>query len=365
MSNEAILATLRTLDADDRAFEESGIAIQSKPNGLVLGASVVVDVQPPRSGLGLYVGDVDAILAVPSCRVVEPPRYYLSEERFGYEDAVVPDSVLQYRLAVRVVRCIGEVAAFVDRYQAEAVFFGPSRLRVPIDYKVHDLKNLARKDVEGLESFVFERIHKDQKSAILSAAIVEACRDKPEPSRFKYLILNLTEIIDKAQEGYKLFASEFSYEKIKGKTEDAINEYAGKIHKTFHDIQNQVMGIPVATVIVATQLKTATGCGVEFWANLAISVGATLFVLLLSIAIANQLMTLSTISGDVMRQKVRLIENYSAIAGQFIPLYRSLEKRVGIHRALLAAILLTCILGVCLTWIIFYNLTTIGTAVCI
>ncbi|MBB5276911.1 hypothetical protein HNR26_002989 [Rhizobium rosettiformans] len=365
MSNDAVLETLRTLDTDDRAFEESGIAIQSKPHGIVLGASVVVDIQPPRSGLGLYVGNVDAILAVPSNRVTEPPRYYLSEERFGYGDAVVPDAILQYRLAVRVVKCIGEVAAFVDRYQAEAVFFAPSRLRMPIDYKVNDLKNLARKDVEGLESFVFEKMHKDQKAAILSAAIVEACKDKTEPSRFKYLIANLTEIVDKAQEGYKLFASEFSYEKIKGKTEDAINDYTGKIHKTFHDIQNQVMGIPVATVIVATQLKTATGCGVEFWANLAISVGATLFVVLLSIAIANQLMTLSTIRGDLTRQQAKLTTNYSAIADQFSPLYRSLETRVTIHRALLFAILLICVLGVCLTWVIFYHLTTLGTAACI
>lgn len=57
--------------------------------------------------------------------------------------------------------------------------------------------------------------------AILASNGIELCRQQPEADRFKYLVFHLRELVSKTQEGYKLFASEFSYEKIKGKTEEA------------------------------------------------------------------------------------------------------------------------------------------------
>ncbi|MCZ5662332.1 hypothetical protein O5623_28590 [Escherichia coli] len=57
------------------------------------------------------------------------------------------------------------------------------------------------------------------------------------------------------KKGYKVFVSGFSYEKILDQLRVAKIEEMGKIHKVFSDIQNQILGIPVATIIVATQMK--------------------------------------------------------------------------------------------------------------
>ncbi len=363
--DDAILETLDYISSDDDAFRDSGVRIKSSADKLVLHGKIDLEISTPRMGLGLLARDVDSLIAAQVNRVQEPARYYVIAERFAYSDATVPDSVARYRKALRLVKALSEVAAFVDPHQAEATFLGPGRLRIPILYKVTDLGVITTALIDELEDFVFEKIHKDQKTAILASNVIELCRQQPESERFKYLLTHLRELVSKAQDGYKLFASEFSYEKIKTKTEEAINDYTNKIHKTFHDIQNQVMGVPVATVIVATQFKTAPACGVEFWANLAISIGATLFVLLLSAAIYNQLLTLGTIRADLHRQEEKLRRNYIEIADQFLHLYEKLGRRICFHTLILRVIIIVSGLGAIVTWYIYSKLTTPQIVMCI
>lgn len=365
IADHSILETLNFINTDDDAFRDSGILIECDADALVLGGSVELEISTPRTGLGILAHDMDGVFAAGAHRIKEPVRYYVISEKFAYNDATIPETVSRYRLVLRLVKSLSEAAAFVDSNQAEATFFGPGRLRIPIVYKVADIGAVTSKPVDELEDFVFEKIHRDQKAAILSSNVIELCRHQPENDRFKFLLAHLRELVSKAQDGYKLFASEFSYEKIKTKTEDAINDYTSKIHKTFHDIQNQVMGVPVATIIVATQLKLAKECGVEFWANLAVSVGATLFVIFLTIAVLNQLMTLASISNDLVRQRYKLNKEYAAVAEQFLPLYSGLTKRIRIHGAILRVILLICWAGMGMTWLIYHRLTVPELSACL
>jgi hypothetical protein len=308
--------------------------------------------------------NMDELLAAPENRLVEPSHHYVVAEHFAYNDTIIPDAVARYRLMLRFVAAFCQAAALVDPYQAEATFLDPGRLRIPILYRAIDLPLVIPAVVDELEEFVSERIHRDQKMAILASNAIELSRYQPENERFRFLLAHMRELLSKTRDGYRLFASEFSYEKIRTKTEEAINDYTGKIHKTFYDIQNQVMGVPVATVVVATQLKAAAACGVEFWANLAVSVGATLFVLLLSVAIYNQLMTLNAIQGDLERQQRKFVTTYADVAGQFLPLYNGLGKRIVTHRWILRIILTGCWIGVGFTWFIFSRLTAVHPWLC-
>lgn len=76
------------------------------------------------------------------------------------------------------------------------------------------------------------------------------------------------------------FTSGFSYEKVRDEVEATRIEYAGKIHKVIGDIQNQLLGIPVATIVVATQMKEATRYDSQYWINAAVVLGCWVFALL-------------------------------------------------------------------------------------
>lgn len=362
INDDALLFTLRFINEDEDAYRDSNIRIVD-PEKLVLGAEITVQISAPRTGLGVLAKDIDDVLANPTHRLVIP-KYYLIEDRFAYNDSKPPESVVRYQTTIRLVNALSEAAAFVDPHQAEALFLDPGRVRIPIFYKSSDLSGVTSALVDELETFVFEKIHKDQKLAIISSNVIDICKAQPERERFVFLLKHLRELITKAQDGYKLFASEFSYDKIRGKTEEAISDYTAKIHKTFHDIQNQVMGVPVATVIVATQFKRAADCGIEFWANLAISIGATLFVMLLSAAVYNQLMTLRSIEDELGRQESKLRKDYASVANLFLPVYATLRRRIVTHRWVLRAIMAASWIGVALTWSIYDRLTSPSALTC-
>lgn len=365
IADEAVLDTLKAIFFDDSAYEDAAISIISDAENFHVGFPVDIEISAPRLGLGQLARDTDGLIAAPANRIAEPRRYYVIGERYAYNDPTIPESITRYRNALRLVKALSEAAAFVDPHHAEATFLGPGRLRIPIAYKIADLGPITSGLLDELESFVFEKIHKDQKMAILASNVIELCRLQPEEHRFRHLLVHLRELVAKTQEGYKLFASEFSYEKIKGKAEEAIGEYANKIHKTFHDVQNQVMGIPVATVIVAFQLKQADKCGVEYWGNLAVSSGASLFVVLLTMAIWNQFMTLSSIKDDLSRQSQKLETDYAAVSAQFLVIYEKLTWRILLHRLILTAVLVICWAGVIMTWFIYNRVTVPEFAVCL
>src|SRR4051812_15973376 len=100
----SVLETLKLIDTDDGAFRDSGIAIRSSSDELVLSGTISVQISPPRSGLGSLARNVDGLIAAPPHRIKEPSRFYLIHERFAYNDADVPASVVRYRNTQRLIR---------------------------------------------------------------------------------------------------------------------------------------------------------------------------------------------------------------------------------------------------------------------
>lgn len=133
--------------------------------------------------------------------------------------------------------------------------------------------------------------------------------------------------------GYKLFASSFSYNKIRSEIEDARIDYTQKIHKTIVDIQSQLLGIPVATVVVASRMKAPTTCGAELLVNSAIPIGAWIFLVLLIVAIVNQWLTLGVIKAEIERQRSKMIADFPTVSDDFTGTFDALKGRIWWHRA--------------------------------
>ena len=207
-----------------------------------------------------------------------------------------------------------------------------------------------------LENFS-DNIHQDQKIAILATALVQNTERVPAAQRFPYLLDNLGAVTETLRQGYRLFASSFSYSKIRSEVEAARADYIAKIHKTLIDIQGQLLGIPVATIIVVSQLKTSQACGVEFWTNVAVLAGAWVFLVLLLVAIVNQWMTLAAIGDDIRGQQKRLKNEYAAISEQFVSIFNGLVKRVNWHRSVIIVVSIIAIAGTLFASYAFTRLT--------
>ncbi len=175
--------------------------------------------------------------------------------------------------------------------------------------------------------------------------------------RFQYLLANLKELKKRYEDGYKIFASGFSYEKVRDQVEAARVEYTGKIHKVFSDIQNQLLSIPVATIIVATQMKSAKDLGYEFWVNSSVLAGCWVFAILMIFLLHNQLLTLNVLRDEIDRQERQLKKEFSMIADSFSNTFSYLSRRAFTQRAVIWVIDLFVVLGLALSHVIYLKLT--------
>ncbi|MFG1225283.1 hypothetical protein [Xanthobacter wiegelii] len=358
------LDDLQFIENDDTAGDDANLAVLCDPAILAIGQKVRVRVGSPRIGLGLLARSVDDLLKTPEARITEPKAYFVVDGRIEPQSTATP-AICAYRQVLEVVALFSKAAAYLDRTRQELVFVHEGKVVVPIRYDATVLSRVSQIAIDELLENFKDDVHKDQKLAILEDAIIQMVAAQPAAQRFIYVLDNISTLSETVRQGYRLFASSFSYAKIRNEIEAAQVDYIGKIHKTLIDIQGQLLGIPIATVIVASQLKAATTCGLDFWTNIAVLSGAWIFVGLLGIAIINQWVTLSSISQEIDGQKRRLNEDYAAIAIQFLDLFSRLDGRICWHRAALLGVGCVAIAGAAFATYVFVRITPVEIGTCI
>lgn len=364
IASPEVLNTLLAIDADADLYDATQIGLVDDVPP-VLGSDVRVTIGPPRHSLGLLVSSFDALFQAPMAVFEEPPRYFVIDQGYAAGDPVVPEPLARYRAALEVISILRGAASYVDEVQRELVFIEAEKTTVPVAFKVSDLGPSVEVQAARLKRIFDEPLHGDEQSQILATAVVQLVGGQRAAVRFGHLIRNLDLVCDEVEKGYRLFVSSFSYSKIRDDVETARIDFVGKIHKTIVDIQGQLLGIPVATIVVASQLKRSHNCDVAFWTNLAVLLGAWVFIALLAIAIVNQWHTLSVLQTEIGRQQQRLTDDYELVSGQFADQFEDLTGRIWWHRVALGGVAAAAALGVLLATIAFLMLTARGSTACL
>ncbi|MCJ2126651.1 hypothetical protein [Methylobacterium sp. J-077] len=358
------IATPEVLEVIQLIEDDQGVAVDADivvldDDALQVGQIVSVRVGPPRIALGSLVRDFDGLLDTPEARIKEPRAYFVIDGGITPDIDPCPERLATYRKVLEFTKLIGEAAAYVDQSKRELIFIKDGKFSVPLAYKALDLGRVSVSDADAILSACADEIHRDQKLAILAEAVIGICAAQPVAVRFRHLIANLGSVNEEVRNGYQLFASSFSYSKIRNEIEAARIDYLNKIHKTIIDIQTQLLGIPVATVIVASQLKVTSVCSVEFWTNFAVVVGAWIFVALLAIAIGNQWATLASISDDIARQKTKFQRDFAALSDQFDTIFVTLAGRIKWQRRFLGFVGMLAVVGAAVATFVAYRVTNV------
>lgn len=364
VADAGIAETLRAIEADSALFDEAQLSL-TVPAEPVVGSEVTITVAAPKLSLGILASDFDHLFRSPKAAFEEPANYYVINPGYAVGDQPVPPELAKYRALLKVVSVLREAAAYVDEVKRDLVFIETEKVIVPIVFTMADLPNTIEAQANRLTKIFHDALHGDEKAGLLSTTVAELVSGQREKQRFAFLIANLERVCDEVEKGYKLFVSSFSYSKIRNDVETARLDFINKIHKTIVDIQGQLLGIPVATIVVASQLKQSVDCGVTFWSNLAVILGAWIFVGLLVLAVINQWHTLTAIAGEVKGQRARLADDYAAVSVQFIGVFDGLKKRICWHRGVLAGVMICALLGVGLATLAFLMLTENGSSVCL
>lgn len=359
LSDEELRETLLEL-LDENNLDDSGLSLVSEnPENIKVGQKIELSVGEPRIGLGLLVRNLDELLDAPKSSFEERNNYFIIENKFFKEDTDVPDGVQRYRKLLCFIQLLRESAAYLEAEREELIFIHDGKFSIPIRYSNNDLLSIDFSFIEKVEESFIDDTHKGQKYAILADTIIGLIKGTPPTERFHILITHLPELLSKFIDGYNLFVSNFSYDKVRNELEAFRVEYTAKIHKVFSDIQNQMLSIPVATIVVATQMKSAPTLGDQFIINTAVLVGCWIFVLLVCLLIWNQKHTLDVLEQEIGRQK-QLIAEKPIAEKLFIDIFKRLNIRLYMQITILWIIGGVLCVGLILAHIVYLMLTPVA-----
>lgn len=356
VDSASIIEFLQKLQ-DTEFNEASGFQLPNGEDTFALGDNIEVEVRSPKPSIGYIVDDPQSFLKIKGAVLAEPASYYIISDR-SYREVSPPSSFQQaYRRMVTVLSKLSDTASYVDILKQEFVFVENHKVVVPFFLQERDVWSASPESAKRFCAIFEDKLHTDQKYAILSSVIVRFCAQLRLEDRLGYLLQNLDQLSQEVVSGYKLFASSFSYSKITRELEQARLEFIGKIHKTIVDVQGQLLGIPLTSIVVASSMKSVKDCDPALWSNLSVVVGAWVFLLFLSFSAINQWSTLTSISSEVRRQREKLKHDYSDLGEEFVDIFRGLECRIMWHQAVFVTVVIVSLAGGVFTTALYNMLT--------
>lgn len=337
--------------------DEIGLAILSEPEEVQVGATVHIRLFHPKSipvyrSLAVFLGD--------GARLLESiGEFYIAEENWFSEDTEPPNEGKNLDLLHRVLMQLCDSATLVDKGKTRLLFADSAGLvDLPINISPTDLKAVTPQVAYDFVAFCSDNLHRQHRLEAVAKVVIQHTRGISSSGRLHYILDNLESILSDAKSQHAVFLSAFSYEKVRDEVEALKVEYTSKIHKVLSDIQGQLLGIPAATIVVATQMKKADALGAIFITNAAVLIGAFIFSIFLILLLKNQRHTLEVIEAEVERQKRQLKSELHEAAEGFEPAFQMLRQRISHQRVILRTVNFVVVTGLLLSCIAFWVLNS-------
>jgi hypothetical protein len=245
----------------------------------------------------------------------------------------VPEVVAQYLGAVRLWQLFDRSADH-GTDQGHSLFFiktFESKIELRCDYSAADLCTL-----DGLDEFAknyFESDHhRDQKRTIIRNALLEIFKGQMVV-RLSDVLLKFNDFVGRVRSAYTLYTTDFSFEKLRSEIDKQNLEDMLRLNKTFSDIQNQLLAIPAAMLLVGANVKVD-----NFAANVATAVGVSIFAWIMWKLIRNQVSSVTAINNEIHLRQGKVEEQPADISNRLLLRFSELSERVQHQLAVLNGI---------------------------
>jgi len=316
---------------------------------VVDGAEIEVEVKVSVGQSAFFSPTWAHLLASHNFKYAAPEVYYVAEDDYFSAEKIETVNSRRYAAILSLLKVLREVADYCDESLSglKFVFLNKTKLELPVKYEAVDLRDVPK--VKDLEYDMFETSskHKGQRQAIIKVILNELLKDTAEDVRFTKLLSDFTLFTQRYKDSYDLYIAEFSFEKVLDEVKAHKLDYTIKLNKVFSDIQNQLLAIPAALILVGSKL---TPKGFVEWQNSLTMLGCVIFVALMDLLVRNQYNTLTAILDEIHKQTDLLISKHAALLSKFKDPYEDLEKRhahqrwlIRIVDGLVAAMFLCCV----------------------
>lgn len=316
---------------------------------------------PPLDQNSFFAFSLDDLLRSSQRRQRAPAQFYLADKNFlyggDYDNA--PAEIRSYIDAVTLVGLFSPPLAdhLIPKGVPKLIFFHGEKFELLLDYSSEDLVEL-----KGVASFAKDFIntdaHIEQKRTIVKSILLEM-KKEAEADKFTIglIMSRFDEFSRRVSSSYQLYVSEFSFQKIKAEVEKSKFEALAKINKVFSEIQNQLLAVPVALVVVCGQMEVSNGFSLK---NLFIMAGSLVFAIFMFFLILNQRNTLRTIFLEMTAEWDLIKGKHNAVKLKFDEPYKLLRKRYRYQSILLEAVGLVVFVSFSITVGMFFYYSDVG-----
>lgn len=295
--------------------------------GLTDEATRTIEFFPQRAGV---FSSLQEMFAYPNNLKSVPAKFTLRDIGFTYDAQVVqqavnlPSQVANYLYAAKLCSLLPLVSDMATNNGALQHFIKSpdARIEVKLSYRVEDLTPLPSLPLFKKEFAVAES-HKDQKRSIVRAVLLDTFKGR-KALAVGDVLPKFESIVEDVRSNYAMYAAEFSFEKIKAEVEKDNLDSTLKLNKTLSEIQNQLLAMPVALVLVGGQMTPDSGLSIK---NVVIWLGASVFAALMILLIRNQGHAVDAITEEIRLRKIKVDAQPDGMAGKFKSGFDDLQKR--------------------------------------
>ena len=298
---------------------------------------IKIKIQPPRSPSGepYFAKDINDLLSIKKFKIKEPSVYYVADHDYYNLKSEPDDSIRKYLSIIKLISIIQNISDHneVNGDKSKSIILTKGKLVIPIHYSHDDLCSFN--NIEELLIELSTSPHINNKIEILRSTLFESLINIPEGERFHFLLKSFDSLYHRFKDNFNLFMSEFSLDRIKEEVSERKVEYIHNLNKVVSDIQNKILAIPVALLLVSTQMSPSKD---DIIKNFVILIGSYVFLLLMNFLINNQLNTLESIKDSIQHTQENYLTKYASFYNKFEGVFQSLFQRYNRQKTILKII---------------------------
>jgi len=319
LDQENLVYPVITVDEEQYTLKEIDLAVI----GL---KECSITLQPPRSPNGkvFFAKDINDLLSINRNKYEIPEHYYICSIDYHNKKRSTPKAISNYQQTVKLINLLKTICDHSDfnTGSLELIFLCKNKLTILVNYEISNDIDLS--DLNLLLSSLSSEPHKTQKVQIFKNLLLELLINIPSEERFNHILLCFNDLYSRFKDNYNMFLSEFTFERIREEIESRKLEFTARLNKIFSDIQNKILAIPIALVIIGTQFKNEDKLTLN---NTLILGGSIVFSILMFILLLNQKQSLDAINDSIDSQKDNFRKKYASLFNQFESIFIKLETR--------------------------------------
>ena len=255
----------------------------------------------------------------------KPSLFYIKEEDYFSDDTAITERGQRYFEILDLINFLKKMADVSHQKinSLQLVFLNKEKLELDVKYDFSDLRNLPTLAKLSKE-YLTDDPHQEQRKSLFKVVLFELVKNVPDEQKFKHLLKIFNELSKRVDENYRLYMEGFSFEKVKEEVERNRLEYSLKLNKVFSEIQNQILTIPLALILIGSQLTQENSISIK---NVAVILGLLVFIFFMNMLLKNQRHSLEAINLEIIDIKDKLRHSKSSTADKLMPIYSSLDTR--------------------------------------